>query len=557
MSIICNNEEVPADKNILLDKWNSKEIFGEEKAPKPDFCVFNNTAYALDLLKKHIEANSKIVFHTDVDMDGIGTTYIFKKTLEYIGSNNHILLINKDKVHGIQQKHVDYFKQRPVDLMIITDSSSNEIDTIKQFNCDVLVIDHHEMLHNDLLGYCTDGIHRYVIVNNTIDNKNFETDKLWLESINKSAFESLNEYKVNPDMSCGLVVYELLRIYCICFYKEKLLENLLLYQWAGVTLITDSIDTKNSRNQWYLDNTLFSQNTESTLKLILSLINKYKATLDKSFIEYSLAPLVNKTIRAGESSKALNCILNEPYNILDLKQYEEKQKDAIDKAFYANIIDPNTGIETKAKRVFDSETIIMDIGGLGIHHNYTGVIAGRLAGSNKRNSAIYTMTEAGKCKGSFRGVYNSVDYRKFFDDYADDIYAQGHPQAFGFELYKEQLVAIMSELKNIEPKEEQVEFITVGHFNENEYGKYHVGSLDELKKLGYVWKIATGNAKVKSVDEILLRVKACDVVLKETKGKLFIYDVLGTECKAFEALSNNYFNIYIEYTNEITMYIRN
>ena len=257
MAIIHNNKEVQADYDFLMEKWKYKSVTGDEIPERPPFCIFNNLVLALELLKKHIDKNSLMCLHTDVDVDGFGTTYILKKILENLGSNRHLLLINRDKVHGIQQKHVEYFKKNKIDLMIITDSSSNEIDIIKQFNCDVLCIDHHDLLHNDLSGKCNDGIHDYVIVNNTIANSNQERDNLWLRRKNISAFEQLETYCGDIDMSCGVVVYELMRIYCECFANPKLLENLMLYQWAAITLITDVINTLNERNQWYYCNSIF------------------------------------------------------------------------------------------------------------------------------------------------------------------------------------------------------------------------------------------------------------------------------------------------------------
>ena len=556
MCIIHNGQLVPDTENILLEKWKYKSVFGEEKAKVPEFCVFNNTAYALDLLKRHIDNNSKIVLHTDVDVDGIGTTYILKKVLENLGSNNHILLINKDKNHGIQEKHVVYFNKNPIDLMIITDSSCNEIDIIKKFNCDVLVIDHHEMVHNDLIGYCHDGVHRYIIVNNTIENTNSEFDNLWLRKRNSQAFLNLSDYKGTQDMSCGLVVYELLRLYCECFANPKLLENLMLNQWVGVTLVTDVINTLNDRNQWYMDSTVFNMDVERTLRTMMANINKFKATLDKSYIGYSFAPLINKAIRAGESAVALHSVINKPDSILELDKYRKMQEEAVDKACYIITTDKVTGLTTKNNRIFNSEYIALDIGKLNINKNYSGVIASRLSGDNNKNCAVYTLTEKGLCKGSFRGRYNSVDYRKYFEDYADNIYAQGHPGAFGFELTKEQLEAIMSTLDSIEPKGKTKPWLTIGNMDASEYGEYHITDFNKFKQLGYIWRIATGNAKVTSTDEVNIRVKASDVSLKYTKGKLFIYDVFGMECKAFKALAGEYFDIYIEYTNEINFYIR-
>jgi len=557
MSIIHNGQVIPDSTDILLEKWKLKSVTGEKKPEKPGFCAFNNIVYGLDLLRKHIINNSKIALHTDVDVDGIGTTYIMKKTLEHLGSNQHILVINKDKDHGIQQKHALYFNKNKIDLIIITDSSSNEIETIKMFNCDVLCIDHHELTHNDLLGYCNDGKHRYVIINNTIDNKNFGFDKGWLKQKNVSAFNNIEEYKGTQDMSCGLVVYELLRIYCECFDNPKLLENLMLYEWVGVTLITDVINTLNDRNQWYLNQTVFNNDTEHTLKVMLNIINKYKATLDKSYIQYTFAPLINKAIRADKGSHALNIIINEPNNILELNKYKKLQEDAIDKACYYSVTrNINNEVVSKNPKVFTGENIQLNIGELNINKNYSGVIASKLSGDNNKNAAVFIINDKGLCKGSFRGKYKEVDYRKYFDNYSDDIYAQGHPGAFGFELTKEQLDYLMSNIKSIEPTEDPKPWLTLGNMKPEEYGVYHIIDFNKFKQQGYLWKIATGNSKVTSKDEIVVRVKACDVVLKSTKGKILIYDVFGMECKAFKPLAGEYFDIYMEYTNEINIFIK-
>lgn len=555
MAIIYNGRELPSDYDLLMEKWELKSVTGDVKPEKPQFCIFNNCTLALEMLKKHVDRNSKICLHTDVDVDGIGTTYILKKTLENLGSNNHILLINKDKVHGIQQKHVDYFKINPIDLMIITDSSSNEINTIKQFNCDVLCIDHHDLLHNDLYGKCNDGIHEYIIVNNTIGNSNQDKDNLWLRSKNISAFEQLNNYTGDSDMSCGLVVYELLRLYCECFANPKLLENLMLYQWVGITLITDVINTLNERNQWYLYKTCFNMDVEPSLRVMMKSINSFKATLDKSYIGYTFAPLINKAIRAGASNVALSTVINNPSGILNLQQYAKLQQEVIEKVCNVETVNEDTGVRVLLPRKFKQPAISLDIGQFEVSPNYSGVIASRLSGDNGKNAAVYIM-EDNLCRGSFRGKYKIVDYRSYFEKLSDDVYAQGHPGAFGFRLKPEQLKHLMDNISSIEPTGEEKPWLTAGNMSPDEYGKYHITSIDEFKRHGYLWRIAIGNSKVTSNDEINIRVKASDVVLKATRGKLFIYDVLGMECKAFHLLNGKYFNIYAEYTNEINMFIR-
>lgn len=546
MIVIHNGAKENIDDTILDKRWKLKSVYGIEKPREPSMCLFNNTSRALKLLDKHIKKNSLMVLHTDVDFDGVGTTYIMKRVLEYLGSNNHVLLINKDKIHGVQQKHVDYFKDKNIGLMIITDSSSNEVEIMKQFNCDVLCIDHHELEHNTLQGKCNNGVSEFVIVNNTIDSSTYNEDIEWL---NNGEYE---KYLADSDMSCGLVVYELLRVYCKYLGKEKLLENLKLYQWVGTTLFTDAVDTLNERNQWYLDRTVFTNEIEQCMQLMMHNINKFKATLDKSYIQYSLAPIINKAIRAGKSSEAISKVINAPQEVEGLNIYNENQVEAIDKA--TTITNKETGL--KSSIIFDTDSVMLDLTNIDVHPNYYGVIASRISGDNNKSAAVYRRLANGKLKGSFRGKCKRVDYRMYFKNYNKDIYAQGHPPAFGFELSEEQLKHLMDNISSVEPKNADKPWISIGNVDELHRGEYHIDNADDFRKSGLVWKIATGNAKVQSVDEILVRVSAKDVTLKETRGKVLIYNVLGFECKAFKPLQGDFFNLYIEYSKEINIFIR-
>ena len=526
--------------DILLKKWKFNTITGDVEPEKQEMCIFNNTAYACQLLNKHIKRNSVIALHTDVDMDGLGSTYILKKFLESHNSSNHIYVINKDKIHGIQEKHVDYFNENKIDLIIITDSSTNELDTIKSFECDVLVIDHHEILHEETFGYCNNGSNQFVIVNNTIDNKNYEYDESWVKESKNEAFKNISRYIPTVEMSCGLVVYELLRVYCNYFSDEKILENLMLYQWVGVTLLTDAIQLVNERNQWYIGKTVSTMETESTLKIMLDALNGYKHSLDKSFINYTLAPLINKAIRAGAGSEALNVVINNPKEIESLKVYSVQQDEAIDKII-------------KLNKSF-GKYVHIDITDEGINENYTGVIASRLVGQHNKNAVVYKVKD-GMAKGSFRGLDRDVDYRGIFDSH-DNVFAQGHKAAFGFNLKEEKLHEIMEYIADNTAARERKNYLSMGEMPEELKGTYHIDSLEEFRRAGYMWRLAIGNSRVNSDNEINITVPASDVVLDRTIGKLYIYNVLGIECKAFNILKGKYFNIYAEYSNEITFYIR-
>lgn len=580
MQFIHNGVLINRDDNVLLDKWETPDITGDIVIDKPGYCIFNNTKRALEMLQKHIILKSKIALHIDVDVDGIGSGYILTKFLCNHGANNLVHMINKGKVHGIQDKHINWINNSDVGLVIVSDSSSNEIDLIKSANCDILVIDHHEILHNDLHGKCNDGVHDYIIVNNVLENTEFNQDILWLRSKNIKSFNNTEAFLGDNRMSCGLVIYELLRVYCECFSSPNLLENLMLYQWAGVTLLTDAIQLKTPRNQWYLERTVHNSDVEHSLKIMQQNITKWKSTLDKTYINYTFGPIINKAIRANAAKDALKVCIFEPHKIMEtLDKYKKDQEDAVNKIIYTNYEDlknlkdaykrqglteeealkelrMNGYVTELVPRKFESDTIMVDISLHNISPNYTGVIAGRLSGENNKNAVCYVITEDGKAKGSFRGRIPDTDYRKYFEEYSDDIYAQGHPPAFGFECRIEQLVDIMNNINSIEKDVDTREFFSVGQMPESEMGIFHIVDFQEFKRNMYLIRIANGNAKLTSTDEIYIKVPARDVILKEIKGKLYIYDVLGLECKAFKQLSGEYFKLYLEYTNELNSYIK-
>lgn len=530
------------EKDILQEIWKSRVVTGEEKAVKPGLLAFVNTFEALDIIYKHCNKPSpNIAIHCDVDVDGIGTGYILGKTLQSLFGIKPLYIINKEKEHGIQQKHVEYFKLKPLDLLIIVDSSSNEIDVIKQFNCDVVVIDHHELKTDELNGNTSGENCKYTVVNNTIKNSENITIKWWVDRVKSNTNENIELHDGDDRMSCGLVVYETLRILCCALKAERLLENLRLFQWVGVTLFTDSILLNTPRNQWYIENTVMSQETESSLWKMLSQLNRFKASLDKTTINYTIAPVINKAIRAGHSGDALTCVIYRPDKIDSLVTFREQQEEAI-----------NFGVCNVDSR---DSYILKDMTNSNINKNYNGVIASRLCGDLNKNTLVYRVSN-GIVNGSFRGRLSSVDYRKVVDSYNEWSEGQGHKAAFGFSCRIEDLHDIMSKLATVESVISTKPLITAGKLNQHNPGVYVIDSMDEFKRQGNLWKLGIGNAKVSSDEQILITVSTEDIKLIQQKGKLYIYDVLGLECKAFKPIDKSVVNIYVEYSRQIDCYIK-
>lgn len=526
-------------QDLLIERWGSNVVTGDIKPVKPCMIPFKNTVEALKLLRKHIARNSRIVVHCDVDLDGVGCGYILRKFLKSQGAISVQFMINKEKVHGVAQKHVDYFNQNKIDLLIIVDSSSNEIETIQKFDCDVLVIDHHEINHNDTY---IKNEHEYVIINNMISNLNCESINEWIKKHNVNTDVILEPYEQEERMSGALVLYELLRVYCETYKTGPVLENMMLYQWVGLTLFSDSVLLANDRNQWYIDKTVHSMEVEPSIQIMMQQINDYKATLDKSFITYTLVPIINKAIRAGASSEALDIILYRPNNIKNLDKYKEAQANALAMA-----------IDKKIK--YTSDYAMNDITGKGISKNYCGVIASRICGDNSKNTVVFILQD-NIATGSFRGVYSNVDYRRYFESYDESVFAQGHKAAFGFKATVEQLKDILSNLHSIETKDRGV-YLSAGNVDEKHLGKYHIDDMLKFKQEALLWRLAIGNSNVSSEEQIEILTGIDSVDFKEQRGSIYIYDVLGLECKAFEPIVTRYVTVYAEFSNQVDIYVRN
>lgn len=531
-------------RSKIFDIWgkSSEIITGDKVASKPQLCLFNNCIDACKMLHKHFMNNQNIAIHCDVDVDGIGSGYITKRFCDQNTRGQIRYCINKNKAHGIQEKHAEFFNQYPFGLIIIVDSSSNELEIIKKFHCDVLVIDHHEVIHNETEGKTEDG-HDFIIVNNVLPGTDIDVFKQWLNELNVKSSEKIEEYHPTDMMSCGLTSYELFRVYQVAYNLGPMLENMMLYQWSAVTLFTDAIQMLNDRNQWYVDNTIGQQNIEPCLSVLLKkLMGNFSQVVDKQFICFKLAPYINKAIRANAGVQAMDIVMYNPSDVLSLEPYAQIQQRAIE-----------TG---KANPVVKKFYVYKNITDSGISKNYTGVIAQSLSGDYNKSCVVYTVND-NIAEGSFRGIQSEVDYRQFFENHKVGNYAQGHKAAFGFKLDEKELLSILEDLETVEQEAEHKNYLTAGDMSSEDKGIYNIDNLSEFKRHGDLIRLAIGNSRVNSQEQLDIIVPVKDVRLVEQRGKLYTYSVLGLRCKGFELLKGPYAKIYAEQSSLLNLYIKN
>ena len=111
---------------------------------------FNKIDEAVELVKKHVKNNSKIIIYGDYDADGICSTSIISKMLLYENFKADYFIPSRYlDGYGINNEQAKDIINKGYNLVICVDngvSAFEPIKLLKDNNIDVLVLDHHEIL---------------------------------------------------------------------------------------------------------------------------------------------------------------------------------------------------------------------------------------------------------------------------------------------------------------------------------------------------------------------------------------------------------------------------
>ena len=103
---------------------------------------------ALRRIKKAIEKKEKVLIFGDYDVDGITSCALLKLTLKKLGLKTlHYLPHRIKEGYGINKEAIALAKNKDVSLFISVDcgvSNFKEIEELKSYNIDTIVVDHHE-----------------------------------------------------------------------------------------------------------------------------------------------------------------------------------------------------------------------------------------------------------------------------------------------------------------------------------------------------------------------------------------------------------------------------
>lgn len=131
-------------QNRGIDDW--KAYLRLNSVNEEEYKGLDNINKAVECFASHIENESDIGILFDTDTDGICSgTIIYKYIKETALYNNiHVIIHQREKAHGLSAK--DFIIPDNIKLLIIPDSSSNDIDECQELinkGIDIIILDHH------------------------------------------------------------------------------------------------------------------------------------------------------------------------------------------------------------------------------------------------------------------------------------------------------------------------------------------------------------------------------------------------------------------------------
>ncbi len=407
------------------------------------------------LTNKAIESDAKIRVIGDYDIDGIMSTYILVTGLKRLGADCDYQIPHRiEDGYGLNVNIIKRAIDDSVDLIITCDNGVSAIDEIRlarDNGIDVIVTDHHELLHDDdktekrpqanyLINPKREG-DKYPFKNicgATVAWKfitvlfaesgiipEIVPDSKYTEFKDKIDEDYLTSKKLRPIMSS----LEFVAFATIGDVMELTGENRAIVKYGLKALK----DTSNTGFRFLIDNRLGNVDSVTTYH-----------------VGFVLGPCINASGRLDTASKSLQLLLEEDEKRAkeltnELVELNEERKtmteEGVEKAF--SIIEEEM-TEDKVLVIYMPD----------IHESVAGIVAGRIR--EKYCKPTIVLCDGEECvKGSGRSIEAYNMYEALHE--VRDLFIKfgGHPMAAGMSLIMENVNALRERLnKNCNLKEE-------------------------------------------------------------------------------------------------------
>mgnify|MGYP002507811714 CR=1 FL=1 len=388
------------------------------------FGLLDNIKDGIQLLFSHLRNGDKILIQVDSDVDGYtSAAFLYNYLCKVIPGSESCLSfrIHDGKEHGIILESIlgSEFK-----LVILPDASSNQYEehkTLKDAGIDVLVLDHHEADH-----YSESAI----VINNQLSDK-----------------------YGNKNLSGVGVVYKFCKA-IDSLLNEDIAETML--DLVALGLVADMMDMRSLETRHLVKKGIINIRNPFFKSLVEKQSYSLGASITPIGLAFYIAPLINATIRVGtEDEKRIMFkafLENQSYmlipstkrgckgenevlvdqavrNCVNIKNRQKRKRDEgvnqIEAMIEKNQLNSNKIILVNTSKVLDK--------------NLSGLVANQLMAKYQKPVLLLRDSEDGTLQGSGRGYDKSDfnDFKGFLHESGFFNYAEGHPNAFGAGINKE------------------------------------------------------------------------------------------------------------------------
>ena len=457
-----------------------------------------NSEEAGNRIIRAIKNGEKVVVSADNDVDGVTSTAIIIRFLQesgleevpYIyaernwghGIMEQIRIMEETDENEVRNDNARHNKKviKESDLLIIVDSSSNDVDTVEEiiseYGTDVILLDHHDINKSD---------------------KTMEDIGAILVNPRQKGCRYINK-----NLSGSGVVYKMVGL-----INEMMGGNVDTEKYidlAGVGIYSDMMRMDEPENRYLVSQALKNIKNMGLERILKSAKAVNMDNMDGDTIGFTIGPLINGTARMGNIKDAIDLLLTDDDKTVKRIRLRMHKANEARKEIQSELVDELTkDVDASGKMVF----VITDESSSGMN----GLIAQDIAQRYQKPAFVGRLKD-GFISGSGRS-YGGVKLRTFFNESGLVEFASGHEGALGVGFKESQFDLIEEHIEeNMEDvgQKEKTYFYDI-YLDSSEV----LDSIDMIQSFNYISGIGAPKAHVR-IDNIMVEDRSVIGATKNT-----------------------------------------
>lgn len=403
--------------NRGIENW--EEYLNLNSIDSYEYESLDNIKEAIECFVANMERGSEVGILFDTDTDGICSGTIMYKYIKNIEPDCkvHIIIHEKQKAHGLSSK--DFVIPDGVKLLIIPDSSTNDIDECQDLidrGVDVIILDHH--VKND------EKVNPAIVINNQMSDE-YENKEACGAHITYNFCQALEEYRY-PWTTDGL-------------------EDL-----VSLANVADVMDIRSFPTRAMINYGLASIQNKMFKEILKAQEFSTKGVVSPFTVAFYVSPLINAFLRCATFDERVLLARAFCEDESETFEYTKRGEDfPTEENIYEHVVRLMKSYKSKQDRVrqkalpqivkmangSNDKVAIIDVSTV-LENALTGVVAIRVSEELNKPVLLLQRRNDDIFGGSARCFDNCEieDFRLLIDSCPHTTFASGHPSAFGIEI---------------------------------------------------------------------------------------------------------------------------